>query len=423
MLTTCSSDTAMRLYENAINQLQSHTADPFQSAEAAILEDPNFVMAHCLRAYSGTAMAEAMDSEHLRKLLSDARSSAAGCANEREKLHIAAIESWLAGDLPRMSKLFDEILLSFPLDFLALQRGHLIDFHTGSRAKMRDRVASALPHYQCGIPDLGYVLGMHAFGLEENSEYEQAEQAGRDALEVNSDDVWAIHAVAHVMEMQGRHEDGVKWYNRHRQQWAVENNFSVHNWWHVALFHLSLGNYKEVLEIHDEYLASGSMELDCVDSSSLLWRLYLKGFDVGSRWQKLADKWENLIENRDFYCFNDYHALLAFLAAQRWNKAVEITGRAKKYAQRSTFLGQLANEVGLPIFKGLTDFTQERYDCAVENLSAVRDRIHRSGGSFVQRNVLTLTLTEAAKRSGRNQVMQDAFNNSRSHPKKTGVQN
>ncbi len=401
LLATCASEKAMVMFEKAIHQLQSHTGDPFQSADAAIREEPNFVMAHCLRAYSGTTMAEAIDSEKLRRLFRSARSAANNHANPREQLHMAAIESWLNGDLPHMAKLLNEILIEFPLDFLALQRSHLIDFHMGAAAQMRNRVEAVLPHYESGLPDLGYVLGMHAFSLEENHQYDQAQQVGLHALEINSDDVWAIHAVAHVMEMQMLPNQGIDWYTQLEKNWAIANNFSIHNWWHVALFHLSLGNFQDVLDIYDKYIATGSMELDCVDGSSLLWRLYLNDVDVGIRWQLLADKWESLIQTRDFYCFNDYHALLAFLAAEHWENAKLIADRVNRYAQKATFLGCLANEVGKPIVDGLTDFARQRYDSAVKHLSVARDCAYRSGGSHVQRDVLTLTLMEAVQRSGR----------------------
>ena len=39
-----------------------------------------------------------------------------------------------------------------------------------------------LPHWDAGVPAYSYLLGMHAFGLEECNQYAEAESAGRRAL-------------------------------------------------------------------------------------------------------------------------------------------------------------------------------------------------------------------------------------------------
>ena len=48
---------------------------------------------------------------------------------------------------------------------------------------------------------------MQSFGLEESGEYPEAETFGRRAVEINSEDVWAAHAVTHVMQMQSRFDE------------------------------------------------------------------------------------------------------------------------------------------------------------------------------------------------------------------------
>ena len=68
---------------------------------------------------------------------------------------------------------------------------------------------------------IGYVLGMQAFGLEENFAFEQAEAIGRRAVELQPHDAWAVHAVGHVCEMQGRPADGIAWLNATRPTGAA----------------------------------------------------------------------------------------------------------------------------------------------------------------------------------------------------------
>jgi hypothetical protein len=61
-----------------------------------------------------------------------------------------------------------------------------------------------LPHWGHEVPGYSYVLGMYAFGLEEMNQFEEAEETARAALAIQRRDSWAVHAAAHVMEMQGR---------------------------------------------------------------------------------------------------------------------------------------------------------------------------------------------------------------------------
>ena len=83
---------------------------------------------------------------------------------------------------------------------------------------------------------------MYAFGLEETGDYARAEEVGRRAVELNARDAWASHAVAHVMEMQARLDEGISWLETTSRSWARDNGFAYHNHWHLALYHLDLGD-------------------------------------------------------------------------------------------------------------------------------------------------------------------------------------
>jgi hypothetical protein len=64
------------------------------------------------------------------------------------------------------------------------------------------------------------------------------------------------------------------------------------------------------------YGERSTVVLDMIDASALLWRLHLRGIDVGSRWQSVADGWQP-IATAGNYAFNDLHAVMAFAGAQR----------------------------------------------------------------------------------------------------------
>src|SRR5690606_29083569 len=125
--------------------------------------------------------------------------------------HLEAAEAWLGHELQRSLALYGRIAAENPHDSLALRVAHFGDLQWGRRRELRDRVAAALPHWDPSMPGYGHLLAMHAFGLAENDEYADAEAAGRRALEFVPDSAGAIHAIAHVMEMQGRADAGIDW--------------------------------------------------------------------------------------------------------------------------------------------------------------------------------------------------------------------
>ena len=54
----------------------------------------------------------------------------------------------------------------------------------------------------------------------------------------------------------------------------------------------------------------------------MLWRLHLRGIDVGERWRAVADGWEPMAED-GYYAFNDMHAMMAFVGDGRDQAAAD----------------------------------------------------------------------------------------------------
>jgi tetratricopeptide (TPR) repeat protein len=323
-------------------------------------------------------------------------------ANDRECGHIAAARAWLAGDLEEAVERYGAILHDYPRDILALQIAHIGDFFLGRSTQLRDRVAQVLPHWSAGAPGYGYVLGMHAFGLEENGLYDRAEATGRRALDLNRRDPWAVHAVAHVMEMQGRLPEGIAWLTTREADWAPENGFAYHNWWHLALYHLDLGDTARVLDIYDTHIRPqpSAVVLEMIDASAMLWRLHLRGVPVGDRWRELASAWEPIAED-GYYAFNDAHAMMAFVADGREAAAGRLLAALERAAAGGGTNAGMTRDVALPLARALAAFGAGDYEAAVPLLARVRPVASRFGGSHAQRDVIALTLIEAALRAGR----------------------
>jgi tetratricopeptide (TPR) repeat protein len=387
-------------YERALAMLQCYTGDPLAAIDETLAQDPDFLSGHSLRAALLVTSTERRALPELRQTLARAEALIArGVGNERERAHVGAVRAWHDGDFALASDRYNRIALEHPRDMLALQISHVSNFFLGRSNWLRDQIAAALPHHALTEPSYGYLQGMLAFGLEESGEYESAERAGMRALELNRRDAWAVHAVAHVYEMQGRLAEGSNWLTRREPDWAPGNFFAVHNYWHLALFHLELGDHARVIEIYDAAVRGSGSEviMDLLDASALLWRLDLAGADVRERWLTLAQVWRR-IEEEGYYAFNDWHALMAYARSDARHDVARVLEGLERSAAGPGSNADFARDAGLPVGRAFAAFAAGDSAQAVELLFKVRPLAARFGGSHAQRDLLELTLIEAAVR-------------------------
>jgi tetratricopeptide (TPR) repeat protein len=400
---SCSNPAALDLYEKALVQYQGYVGDPLATLDEALRHAPDFVMAHVFRATALLTLAERRFADAARASVAAAEALASH-APAREQGLVAAARHLLDGEWDAACHAFDRVLVEWPRDAFAIQSAHVIDFFRGDALNLRNRISRVLPHWSPAVPGYPYILGMHAFGLEECNQYPEAEETARRALALQPKDGWAVHAVAHVMEMQGRIDEGIAWLESREADWAPGNGFAYHNYWHLALYHLDRQRYADALALYDTrvHAEPPDVALQLLDATALLWRLHLEGVDVGSRAKIVADNWIGRLEReRGFYAFNDMHAMMAFAMAGREAEAEQLVADLEATARdgRGTN-AMMTRDVGLPACLAIRAFGRERYAAAVARLEPVRDIAHRFGGSHAQRDALTLTLIEAAIRGG-----------------------
>ncbi len=389
-------------YETAAHQFRCFIGDPVASVDAALAASPQMVMAHVLKAYLHLFGTEPLALPVARTCHAAAAELA---ATERERGHVEAVRLLTEGRWRAASRVLEDISIAYPLDALALQAGHSIDFFRGDSRMLRDRIARALPAWSKSIPGYHALLGMHAFGLEETADYAQAEKQGRTAVELERRDTWAWHAVAHVYEMRNQPREGLAWMSLDTDAWAKDSFLAVHNWWHTAVYHLELGATDEALRLFDGpvFGARSSVVLELIDASALLWRLMLRGVDVGSRYEAVAANWAPIAAAGN-YAFNDLHAMIAFVCAGRAKEqqAVLDTQRAVLDGELTVAADNLefTRDVGHPATRAIQAFGQGRYAECVELLRPIRHVAHRFGGSHAQRDLLDQTLIEASRRAG-----------------------
>ncbi|WSY16224.1 tetratricopeptide repeat protein [Embleya sp. NBC_00896] len=399
---------ATRHYERALDALLFFRPEVAAEAEAALAAEPGAPMANALVAYLGLLGTEPADAAAARERLTAFVPTPTRIGG-RELAHLAAANAWAAGDIHRAGAILHELVTAHPNDALALMAGHQIDFFTGDAVRLRDRVGGALSAWDTDDPHYGPVLGMYAFGLEEAGHYDRSEQVGLAAVAANPRDVWAIHAVVHTYEMQGRFADGIRYLDARTGDWSSGNYLNVHNWWHYGLYAIEAGAIDRALAIHDAVLhndRSVGAAMELLDASALLWRIHLAGGAQPERWGKLADAWAARADG-PYYAFNDTHAVMAYIGAGRIAEAeAVIRDREAWLAEPHPGVGNhaMTAEVGLPVCRALVAFGQGRYAETVDILTPIRHRLNTYGGSHAQRDAIQQTLVEAALRAERHDL-------------------
>jgi hypothetical protein len=399
-----SSASAREAAEQALWRMMSFYDPPLADLDAAIVADPGWPLPHAMKAGFLLSLTEpslvADAAQHL-----DAARALAANATTRERAHLDALGHGLDGRWHQACRVWDDLLLDHPRDALALQWAHLWDFYRGDAHHLRARPARVLPEWDEADPLYPHLLALHAFGLEENHLYPQAEETGRRALALDARVPWAVHAVAHVMEMQGRFDDGAAWLRQHQPAWTDGNGFAGHLWWHAGLFRLEALDTAGVLRLVDAHLSGEALQitLQRVDAAAMLWRLHLLGVEVDGCFRDLVAGWPRADADAGYYAFNDVHLMLALLGARDLAGAEHwlacCAGRALDADDAARANHAMAREVGLPLMRGLLAFARGDFDAAATTIHPVRALAQAFGGSHAQRDLIDQTLLAASARA------------------------
>jgi tetratricopeptide (TPR) repeat protein len=422
---TTTDEAAAAAYRHAVDAYLNYRTDAGGLAEQARTLDPNFVMGHVLVGYLALLPLDTGRIATARDALRRSRPHLRD-ATHRERLHVVALSYWIEGDLDRALSVWESILAAHPHDLLAFRLHHNTAFWHGLPHQMHKISEIILPYWSADLPGYATVLACNAFALEECGYYLAAEQAARSALDHHPGNLWATHALTHVMEMQGRRDEGIRFLKKVESHWGPANHFKHHLWWHRAMFHLERRELDEVLDLYDRSfrrLSSPLSELlpdlynDILNATSMLFRLELQGVAVGHRWEELADK----AEARMGDCLASLtlpHWMMALAGAQRWSAADRLletirTTSPTQYGDRQFILA----EVALPVSKAVLYHRRGKHAQVIDVLAPVLPLIQRLGGSHAQRDVFEQLLVDATMKSGQDDVLrQHLMELDRLHP-------
>lgn len=393
---------AAHALEHAAIGLLGHRADTAQHLQRALELDPSLVPARCMAAFAYKALGRRDLDPSARAQLELARSSLLQRGGSpREQGLVAALEAWCADRPLAAARGFAQVLRAYPRDALAFKFCHALNFILGRPRAMRASIERALPAWDEATAGYGYVLGCHAFALEETGELARAEAVGRRAVALEPRDAWGAHAVAHVLESQDRPRDGLRWMDAVEPALAGCNNFGGHLAWHRSLLCLQLGDFDQALALHDERIAVhlGRDYRDLANASTLLWRLQCEGIDVGTRFQRLAELARERSGDHGL-AFADAHHVLALCGAGELEQASRFVASMQAAAsERSGLYARVAGEVGVPLAHAIVALAAGNPGAAVARLQPVAASLLRLGGSNAQRDIFAQLLIEAALRS------------------------
>jgi tetratricopeptide (TPR) repeat protein len=318
----------------------------------------------------------------------------------REIAFVHALGDWLGGRPTRAAARLQVVLELNPRDALTMKMIQAIHFVMGRPEAMRASLEGILGAWD-DHPARGYLLGCHAFTLEETGDYARAERTGREGVALAPDDAWGLHAVAHVYDMTGRAREGLDWLSGREGSWAHCNNFRFHVWWHRALMHLDLGQHDAALALYDADIRAEKTDdyRDISNGASLLARLELEGVDVGPRWEELADLSERRATD-GCLAFADLHYMLALCGGERDRAATAMIARMRRANTAVCEAQRIIAHPGLHVAQGLQAFAAGEYSTAWMHLRAGHSDLQRIGGSHAQRDVFDRITIEAALRGG-----------------------
>ncbi len=396
---------AAAAFNRTMEGFLKYRTDTPQHLKQVFSADPEFGFAHCLQGYFGMLGFK----EALVPRAADAAGKArrfSASATPRERAHVDALDAWIAGNLDRMLAIWEGILADHPHDVLAFRLAHFNAFWLGRPREMRASVDRIMPRWSPDLPGYGTILACRCFAYEEAGNY-SAEADGRKAVEIDPADLWATHAVAHVLEMQGRHGEGIDWLKGLEQHWGEANNVAHHLWWHRAMYHLERREFPEVLDLYDRRFRNlnspltqqqPDLYIDVQNAASMLFRLERQGVDVGGRWVELADKAEARIGDHRS-AFTLPHWMMALAATGRLDAARRMLQAMGEFGRGGATLSPIVGSVALPVCEAILAHRTGDPTRAVALMRPILGEMYQLGGSHAQQDVLEQVFLDSAVRA------------------------
>ena len=368
--------------------------------------DPNFamgkVMATCLSTFEVNSRTCDQMMVNIKELIELKKKVS---LNERERMHCEAVVQMGFGNRFKASQIWEEILMIYPRDILALKNTFINYIYLGCSVMLRDVVARVLPYWKQTDPEYGYLLNLYAFGLEETNLYAAAEKTVLDGLSLAPEDQWGIHTASHIYESTCRYEKAGDMLLK-TESWWGKGALACHNYWHLSNYYVETNSFDKALEVFDEHVGpmfkqeKSAFSID--DGCQLLQKLEFEGVEVGNRWE---DVYESYLSNSpdNFLCYHDILKLFSFPNTKGNNtlneKKIFLESVENYIRSGNDDNSKCTQEIGLNTMKGVVAYTEGCFEDAVDFLYPVKRQFARLGGSNAQRDIFDLLLINACLNS------------------------
>ena len=385
---------ARAAYREGVDRLlgaKPHPEEPFQRA---VDEDRGFALAH-----AGLARAQ-----FLAARIPEAK-VAAGRARElvpalpeRERDNAEVVLLTVEGASAKAYALAREHLRTYPTDGMVLAPCcgvfGLIGFsgRRGREAELRQLMDELAPHYG----EAPWFLVQHAFAQVETGDTELARATIERAMQLDPRSAHGAHVKAHVHYEAGEKAQGLRFLQQWLPGYAKEGLLHCHLNWHIALWHLELGDCAAAMKTYLKGVHPGGAWGPPInvhtDAAAFLWRAELLGQ------KRDAGRWHEVKE----YALRNFPA--AGLAFADVHKALACAASGDELALE-TLIGQLREREAAgkalagPIVRALAEafaaFCLEDYAKAIALLEPHMAEHERIGGSRAQRRLIDMTLAAA----------------------------
>ena len=243
-----------------------------------------------------------------------------------------------------------------------------------------------------------FVLGLHAFSLEENRRFDEGLALAERAMALNPKDAWAVHAMAHVHYERGDNARGIEALPRASIPAIISDTSRITcsgtspscTWPRGATSGWSASS--RACSATSRSPPDPTFRMPCRSRGSST----SSAIRTRARWQHLgaaARGWLDL----PLLLFHDAHVAMALAAAGDWPSAELQLDRLRQRGKKTR--NATLPEVLVPLIEGLHAFARGEYRAAVERLEPIDARIVEVGGSHAQRELFHDTLLAAALRA------------------------